>query len=356
VGAAILSTFPYGRAVADQESTPPAVAPPPAPNPHIAGWFNTLVPGGGRLLRGEPWSALGEAAVEVGTFGYGYHLSKRSPLTIDGVPEDYPAASPGTVIRTRHTVCVQHDPVTKKCTKVANSTSTSTLFDSAPVDLTRPIGAATLQEIGLKYHMVNVFETYQSALIAHGGDLGQGIETKSASELFMEPFRVSQLTNPWVYVPLILVAGYTMFDYNSQIKTGLTPTQRLTPASNRFVAFNQMVLYPIGSGAPEEMFYRGFVQNEAYYLTRSPWASVLVSSLAFAFSHSGDGRLPAGISGLYTGFLASHHDGKLGPGITLHFWSVLFLGIESYLLVKRSQAGGNSQPFGIQFSTPFSLR
>ncbi len=203
--------------------------------------------------------------------------------------------------------------------------------------------------------MVNVFETYRSTLLARGGDLGQGIETKSTGDLFLEPFRGDQLSNPWVYVPLILVAGYTAYDYHSQIKDGLTPTQRLTSASNRFVAFNQTILYPIGSGAPEEMFYRGFVQNEAYYLTRSPWASVLISSLAFAFSHSGDGRLPAGISGLYTGFLASHHDGKLGPGITLHFWSVFFLGVESYLLVKNSQAGGNSRPFGIQFSAPFQL-
>jgi hypothetical protein len=328
----------------------------PAPNPHLVGWLNTLIPGSGSVLLGNPWHGLGEAAIEVGTFGYGYHLSKRQPLSLDGVPEDYPAASPGTVIRTRHRVCVAYDPKTKNCTLYSSSTSTSTVYDSTPVDLTRPIGAAFLQEVGIKYHMMNVFESYRTALRERGGDMGQGIDTKSQAELFLEPFQPANLLNPWVYVPLLLVAGYTAYDYKSQLNTGLTPTQRLSSASNRFVAFNQMGLYPVGSGAPEEMFYRGFVQNEAYYLTRSPWGSVLISSLAFALSHSGDGRLPAGVSGLYTGFLASHYNGSLGPGITLHFWSVFFLGIESYLVVKKSQAGGNSRPFGFTFSTPFSIK
>ncbi|MBC7385531.1 MAG: CPBP family intramembrane metalloprotease [Cryobacterium sp.] len=202
--------------------------------------------------------------------------------------------------------------------------------------------------------MMNVFESYRDALERSGGDLGQGLEKKSSGDLFLEPFRVEHLTNPWVYVPLILVAGYTAYDYSSQVRSGLTPTQPLTRGSNRFLAFNQMALYPVGSGAPEEMFYRGFVQNEAYFLTRSSWASVLLSSAAFSLSHSPEGRVTAAFSGLYTGFLASHYHGALGPGIALHFWAVLFLGIESYLLVKKSQAAATgASPLALQFSLSF---
>lgn|GEM_PF-2203796 len=332
--------------------SPPAQAV-SARNPHLVGWLNTFVPGSGQVLLGSPWRGLGEAAVEIGTFGYGYDLSARQPLSLDGVPEGYPAASPGTIIRTKHTVCVARNPTTRACIKYADATATSVIYDSDPLDLTQPIGAAFLQEVGIKYHMVNVFESYRTAILASGGGLGQGMERKSAGELFLEPFQPENLLNPWVYVPLALVGAYTALDYKSQVNAGLTPTQRMNSASNRFVAFNQMGLYPVGSGAPEEMFYRGFVQNEAYYLTRSRVASVFMSALAFALSHSGAGQLPAGVSGLYTGFLASHYDGKLGPGITLHFWSVFFLGIESYLIVKKSQSGGNSKPFGITLSVPF---
>ena len=324
----------------------------PSPNPHLVGWFNTFLPGGGSLLLGEPGKALQEAAVESLTFGIGYGLSSRSPMTIDGVPENYPAVQTG--FGGARKACQVYDPVTRHCKKyVATTGVRDGRINLTPVDLSRPLGAAFLQEIGLKYHMMNVFQSYRESLKRRGGDFGQGLDDQSSGQLLMEPFRAENVFDPWVYVPLALLTGYVIYDYTSQMRTGLSPTQPLNTSSNSFVFFNQLFLYPFGSGAPEEMFYRGFVQNEAYSLVRSPYFSILASTAAFAFSHSSDGQLTAGINGLYLGTLAHLNKGKLGKGIALHFWAVVILGVEFFLLVKDSQAVRSSTPVGV--STVFSF-
>ncbi len=325
-------------------------------DPHLVGWTNTFIPGAGRWLLGDVVGGLGEFGIETATFGLGYGLSKRTTLTIDGVPEDYPAYEPGLggFGSGNRTVCQKYDPAQRRCVKLATlrgSGSLSTLL--TPVDFSRPLTAALLQEVGLKYHMMNVFSSYQASLKARDSDLGQGLEDKNVTELFFEPFQKSNLTDPWVYIPLALVVAATAVDYSSQIHSGLTPTQPLTGTSNAFVGFNQLILYPVGSGVPEEGFYRGFLQNEFYFMTRSPVASVLMSATAFSLSHSPPGHLTAGLSGLYLGTLAAINHGKLGPGVTLHFWSVVALGIETFVLTKKSQAVPGSAPLGLQASIPF---
>src|SRR4051812_31646962 len=60
------------------------------PSPHLIGWSNTFVPGAGQALLGNPGTAVVQFGLETTTFGYGYYLSKRSPLTLDGVPIDLP--------------------------------------------------------------------------------------------------------------------------------------------------------------------------------------------------------------------------------------------------------------------------
>ncbi|MBC7692333.1 MAG: CPBP family intramembrane metalloprotease [Methylotenera sp.] len=303
-------------------------------------------------MLGEPGSALGEAAVEGLTFGFGYGLSERTPFTLDGVPEAYPTAQTGVGGARRS--CQKYNPATRRCLRyVQTSGVRGSGFNLTPVDLTRPIGAAFLQEIGLKYHMMNVFEAYREALKRRGGDLGQGLEEHSSKELLLEPFRSENISSAWVYVPLGLLTGFVVWDYTSQMRHGLTPTQPLNTRSNGLIAFNQTILYPFGSGAPEEMFYRGFIQNEAYFATGSPALSVAASTAAFTFSHSPEGYLTAAISGTYLGALAYLDHGKLGKGITLHFWSVVVLGVETFLLVKKSQAYVSTSPLGISAALTF---
>ena len=198
--------------------------------------------------------------------------------------------------------------------------------------------------------MVNVFEAYREAAKRTGessvGD--QKIDPTSTGSLFGAPFKKDHLFNPWVGIPLLIVTGATVYDYCNQLKSGnLTPLQPLTPWSNALIGFNFVVWEPLGSGAPEEMFYRGFLQHEFYSWVNSPFFSIPMSAALFSLSHGPSGRVGAGIAGSYLGFLAHHHDGDLSPGVTLHFWSVVVLGLETIALTFRSQ--GIIPPVGASF-------
>ncbi len=307
---------------------------------HLVGWVNTVVPGGGKLLLGEPLAALQQAALETGSFMWGYGISKRTPLTLDGVPEDYPIAEVGTVRTTRtDRICTSYNPTTKKCTKFATKTSTSSssVYNGTPMDLTRSSLSLLLQEFGIKYHMVNVFNSYREAAHAENPDEDSGIDQRSTGDLFLDPFRAENLLNPWVYIPILLSAGYIAYDYSTLVKGGLPAQQPLTGMTNLTIALNQIGTYPVGSAAPEEMFYRGFIQNEAYHAVPSPYFSIAMSSLAFAFSHGSELRVSAGLTGAYLGFLSYRYRGNLGASIALHFWSVFLLGVEAYALSIKSQ-------------------
>ncbi len=316
---------------------------------HEVGWFNTVVPGGGQFLLGKSLYGVQEFAFEVGAFGVGYALSARSPLTIDGVPENYPALSTSLTSATSVVdVCKKKD-IRGRCIQFGPQTLTNTNLstNASAADQTKAVLAAFLQEVGLKAHMHDVFNSYRDAYKKYGGDSGQGIDMTSSRELYLAPFNAEVMRSPWVWAPLLIVTGATVLDYTSQINGGISPIQKLTAFSNSGVAVNQLALYPVGSGAPEEMFYRGFIQNEAYHWIPSPFFAIPFSTAAFALSHGPDGHLGASISGSYLGFLAYKNHGALSEGIALHFWSVFVLGVESLVLTLRAE--NVSIPITLQF-------
>ncbi len=302
---------------------------------HTVGWFGAFVPGGSEFALGNYDLGVRNALVVTSTFGIGYALSSRSELTLDGVPLDFPGVTSRVVSHCSsvngHQVCSQSSQLSLKAT-----------------DATRANLAALLQEFGLKYHMSNAFDGYRRAQILYGGDVGQGIDERPMSELFQDPIRGSTLSSPWVWGPLLLVAGGLVYDYSSQLSAGLPQTQKLNTISNSFMAFNQAVMYPIGSGAPEEMFYRGFVQNEAYSLVPSPYFSIAMSSILFGFSHGPEERLAASLFGSYLGMLTYKDHGELAEPIAVHFWTVFLLGVESIFLTLHSQV--TARPIALQLN------
>lgn len=48
-------------------------------------------------------------------------------------------------------------------------------------------------------------------------------------------------------------------------------------------------------------------------------------------------QLVAAITVLYLGTMTYQNSGRLGPGIAYHFWSDVFVGIESAVLIARGQ-------------------
>jgi len=270
------------------------------------GWANAFLPGGGALLLGEPLQAGAQAAIEVGAFGIGYSLSEQHNIDLDGAITDQSF---------------------------------------------RGNSAEFLQEIGIKYHFMNVFNSYRQAYLVNASDEGQGIDQHTTTDLFKAPFNTEVLSEPTVWVPLAITAVAISIDYASQMKN-LSPTQKFNTGTNFYTGLNQLVTYPIGSGVPEEMFYRGFLQNEFYHWVNSPFFSIPMSSLAFAFSHSPGLRWEAGLSGLYLGYLAYRNHGDLSSGIAVHFWSVVMLGVESLFLILHSQGSG-AVPAAAQLNLSF---
>jgi hypothetical protein len=322
-------------------------------NFHTVGWVNTFVPGGGRLMMGEYGEASKEAALEIGTFGIGYNMSPYSSLTLDGTPIDYPSVGTYTFTsKKRQSYCYKYDAKLKRCLQYRNRTvtTTSSAIDYSEKDASPALTAALLQEFGLKYHIMNVFFAYRDQYNIEGGDPGQGIDQRSAKEMFKDPFRWEVLSSTWVYLPIALTSAFVFYDYRDQLKQTQQAITPLNSRSKAYLAFNQMAMYPVGSAAPEEAFYRGFIQNEFYYMVRSPYFSVPMSSLVFALSHSQDGWPSAFVTGLYQGMLAYKNNGDLSYGNAIHFWGVVILGLESYLLTLSSQA---TAPAAVNFSFTF---
>jgi len=294
--------------------------PPPTPNPnyHLVGWTNAILPGGGQLLYGNYWQAGFEALYETSSFYLGYRLSNGDVFSLDG----FEAPRPGLRNRKLGVISMEDQ-----------------------------LGGNMIQEFGIKAHMVNVFNNYRDAALKNGAQ-NSWIDQTPTVDLFMKPFDKNVISDNWVWIPIAAVALSSGIDYYLQTKDSIAQTNRLTPTSNVMYAFNYSVWQSFGSGAPEEMFYRGFMQNEFQTMTSSPLAAIALTTVAFSFSHEpGDGRYTAAIAGSYLGYLAYRNHGNLGPGIAVHFWSEVILGIENFLLNHKGQT--SSPPGGFSVQLPF---
>ena len=278
---------------------------------HSVGWTNVFLPGGGQLIRGENLDAAKEATLETSTFLLGYSLSPHGSFSLDGTSIDYD----------------NHKSAAK------------------------PLSSALFQEFGLKLHLMNTFLVYRDQNKIESADQGQGIDQRSSREMFKDPFRLEVLKSPWVYLPIIMSGAYVLIDYHSMDNQNKKPIDKLNPGSKAYLATIQLGVYPFGSAAPEETFYRGFVQNEFYYLVRSPYFSIPMSSLVFALSHQQSDWSGAFASGLYQGMLAYKNNGNLAFGNAVHFWGVVILGIEAYVLTLKRQ--NSHQPVALNFSFMF---
>lgn len=280
------------------------------PNYHLVGWSNVFLPGSAQLMLGNYTLGVAQGAVELGTFIWGYELSRLSPISLDGVPDELPSFSRQSRL--------------------------------GQTNINKALYADMLQEIGIKTHFVNTFLAYREAA-KDDPEASKRIDQRSLKDMFLGPLSLSAFEDPWVYVPgaiLVIETGLVYFIDRNTLGRGAV----LTPYSNFLYGLNYGVLQPIGSGVPEEMFYRGFLQNELLSLVDSPFFAIPISSAAFAFSHQpGPGRLTAAVAGGYLGYLAYRYPGNLAPGITLHFWGAVMLGIQTILLNSDSQ---KSTPLG----------
>jgi hypothetical protein len=313
-----------------------------AATPSQIGWFNTFVPGGGKFLEGEDLLGAEQALLEVSTFGLGYGLSAKSPMTLDGVPENIPAPHRGLIrLKDRNCQIINRRRICHVVSRLGGDNF------GAVEDIQKALVADILQEIGIKAHMVNVYDAYRLAM--QKGTTYGFVDQTSTPQLFSAPFQKENLFSAWVAYPLLISLAYHAYEYSSE-KTLVTSP--LTSRSKSEYALVYGAVYPFGSAAPEEMFFRGFLQNEAYAATESKWLAVFLSSAAYTLSHSPDSYVSAAVSGVYLGTLTYHDNGALSHGITFHFWSDVIGGIHSILSLYRNQAH-SAAPVKLSLSLEF---
>jgi hypothetical protein len=284
------------------------------PNYHLVGWSNTFLPGSGYTELGAYGQGAAQFTYEVGAFVGGYDLSDAAVFTLDG----FQAMPPSQRLKRNSEIGIENQ-----------------LYGNI------------LQEFAIKAHMVNTFEAYR--LAAWRGDgLPSDIDEKPISELFLEPYDMKNITDPYVWIPTAGVLIYVLEDYFRTVSGTVGTVSRLTPYSNFLYGFNYGAWQPLGSGAPEEMFFRGFLQTEFMNWTHTPYLAIPMTTVLFAYSHAPTGRLTAAVAGAYLGFLDYHYHGRLGPGITVHFWSDLFLGLETILLNSKGQQSTPPATFSMQ--------
>ena len=252
-------------------------------------------------------------------------------------------------INVKQKKCVFNTTLKKTVCTTTNTTTTIGYAADQDVDIKSALYADWLQEFGLKYHMVNVYNSFREAAGPNASIGTQGIDQTSTNKLFLAPFQWKNLSDNWVYPALIFSGAALIYNYNSAIKNGeFTTIAALNKGSQRLYDFTYLGVFPTGSAAPEEMFYRGFFQYEMYGIEQSPFFSIALSSLAYSFSHSSADRLSAGLTGAYLGWLTHKDHGALSKAITYHFWADVFAGIYQITVVRKES--GKVPLFNFQFT------
>ena len=269
------------------------------------------------MIRGNWGKGATQTLYEGGTFATGYALSSSKGFSsLDGISDSFKPFNLSNKNRNRQ------------------------------ISLEQKMESDMLLEFSIKSHMTNTFIAYRDAYKDRG--ITEGLDQHTAYEGLMIPFEKTYFTEPDVWIPLALVAAAVAIDYATTTPDAVQP---LNASSNVLYDFNYGVWQPLGSGYPEEAFFRGFLQHEVTDMTNSPFVGILAQSLAFAFSHeAGNGRYSAAAVGGYLGYLAYKHKGDLGPGVTLHFWGDFILGLETILLSQKGQHTTTQGGFSLQYN------
>jgi membrane protease YdiL (CAAX protease family) len=282
-------------------------------SPAAVGWGNLLVPGMGASLRGLPGEGLTEAGLEITSFYGGTFLAKESSFRIDG-----------------------------------------TLILPDNKNINNAVLGGILQEFGLKLHMYNTFYQYQQASLDPGNielekEYEQPLYKGTWKDIISAPFEWKNLSEPLVYVPIILGTGFVYWTY----KTNDIPNHRHVSNSGEdaFYGASAIVSLPLGSAFGEEALFRGFMQREVHHYTHSLVAAIASQTALFTVMHPLENRPAALAGGIYFGLMTHYFNGNLEPSIATHFWTDFINGIFVYFLYREAEH--RPVPISTQITIPF---
>jgi len=285
-------------------------------SPAAVGWGNLLIPGLGATFEGHPGTGMLEAGIEIGLFVGGTFGAREGNFTIDN----------SVIIPQRGT-------------------------------LYNPLAGQAMQEIGLKLHFFDTFYHYQQACLSIADsdrerNNPQPLYKGTWKDVLAAPFRWDNLSDPWVFLPLMVGLGYFAYDYHTT-PVPQSSTYRPRTGENMLYAFNSIGLIPAGSAFGEEVLFRGMIQREAHLYTGSLVVAMISQSLLFASIHPSTDRVASFFGGLYFGYLTTRYQGNLEQAIAMHFWFDLLSGIADYLRFRLQH--GQGAPWSPNATFSFSV-
>ena len=180
----------------------------------------------------------------------------------------------------------------------------------------------------------SVYSTYRDVGRAPG-------QEEDYFDLASSPFRPQYLTDPHVFVPLLILLASAAADSGSGGRTTLVPPGMKSGQGDLYtgvISFN--------AGVSEEAFFRG-VLNTSFSRRWGPTGGGALSGVLFGLAHydgtAGSVGFPT-LAGFYFAYIHFLNGYDIRPGIALHFWwDVIVIALEVKRWKEDRRVGLNQQ-------------
>lgn len=167
------------------------------------------------------------------------------------------------------------------------------------------------------------YAAYRDARLRDNSGYRMAPPSESLADLAAAPFSSRYLSRPTTYIP-IAVQAIAAFSGKNRY--------RVDRANN--VSTNDLYAFQLTANemtaVGEEALFRGFLNTE-FSDRYSNRTGLVVSSLIFGLSHSGQGQtanaLQATAAGLYLGWLHQRNGFEAGEGAAIHYWVNVLAGV-----------------------------
>lgn len=188
--------------------------------------------------------------------------------------------------------------------------------------------AELIRHTAYYFRMIDFFDAYKTLHNERAVYNKVKFYNSSIPDLVISPFKPKYLSNPWVFVPIVItgVAAYLSSSSDKPLSSAAEVTmfnKTFSPsrAALFLSAINAFRYLMVASG--EEMFFRGVVQTE---LTErfDPTIALITTSVLFGLWHIPNNGVSGGLigaaAGLYLGYRYTANGYDLGEVIATHFW------------------------------------
>ena len=186
--------------------------------------------------------------------------------------------------------------------------------------------------------MYSIYSSYRDA-----GGLGDYKKSESILDLAYSPFNPQVLKSPFVFAPIIFLAGLLSLAPNDP--NNPTLIQKSTKRDGTLVAVS--FIDGMSPAIGEEAFFRGYL-NHNLCMSYGPYWGIGISGTIFMLAHEGnpdarEGRASRFLVGLYLGIVHVLSGYDLRPSVALHFWWNFLVGLSQIRSYKADPNWNKTQ-------------